>query len=159
MNKEQIKEYTARVAQANRSELVVIIYELLLDSMEEAEECYTSGDKEQGSAKIRKAQAYLQELKGSLDHQYELSSQLYQLYRYVNEQLLATRIKEKPVNLESAKKVIQGLMSSFEEVAKQDQSDPVMKNSQQIYAGLTYGKGALNEVFINENESSRGFKA
>ena len=27
MTKEQIKEYTARVAQANRTELVVIIYE------------------------------------------------------------------------------------------------------------------------------------
>ena len=31
MTKEQIKEYTARVAQANRTELVVIIYELLLE--------------------------------------------------------------------------------------------------------------------------------
>lgn len=40
MTKEQIKEYTARVAQANRTELVVIIYELLLDEIQEGNKQY-----------------------------------------------------------------------------------------------------------------------
>lgn len=159
MNKDQIKEYTARVAQANRTELVVIIYELILDSIQEGEMCYNNGDVEAGAEQIGKAQAYLQELKGSLDRQYELSGQLLRLYRYVNEQLITTKLRQKPVNLDAASNVIRGLMSSFAEVAKQDTSGPVMQNTQQVYAGLTYGKGALDEVLMSQNEASRGFKA
>ncbi|MDE6852591.1 MAG: flagellar protein FliS [Lachnospiraceae bacterium] len=158
MKKDQIKEYTARVAQANRTELVVIIYELILDSIKEGEMCYNKGDLEAGAEHIEKAQAYLQELKGSLDHQYELSGQLFRLYRYVNEQLITTKIRRKPVNLDAACNVIQGLMSSFAEVARQDASGPVMQNTQKVYAGLTYGRGALDEVLMNQDEGSRGFK-
>lgn len=159
MKKDQIKGYTARVAQANRTELVVIIYELILDSIKEGEMCYNKGDLEAGAEHIGKAQAYLQELKGSLDHQYELSGQLFQLYRYVNEQLITTKLRQKPVNLDAACNVIQGLMSSFAEVARQDTSGPVMQNTQQVYAGLTYGRGSLDEVLMSQDETSRGFKA
>ncbi|MCH5267246.1 MAG: flagellar protein FliS [Lachnospiraceae bacterium] len=156
MTGEEKKEYTARVAQANRTELVVIIYELLLDSVHEGERAYESGDRTGGEKHIRKAQAYLQELMGSLDLKYEISLQLRRLYRYVNEQLIASIIRQEPVQLDSVCEVIEGLMESFAEVAKQDTSGPVMDNGQQIYAGLTYGKGTLNEVSLDGNSSGYG---
>ncbi len=159
MNKEEIREYAARVAQANRTELVVIIYELIIDAVKEGEMCYNKGDSEAGAEKIRKAQLYLQELKGSLDFQYEISRQLYRLYRYVNEQLIATNIRQKPVNLDSACQVLEKLMDSFAEIAKQDTSKAVMQNSQQIYAGLTYGPGAQEEVFTDGAQGFRGYQA
>lgn len=159
MNKEQIKEYTARVAQANRTELTVIIYELILDSVKAGEMCYNEGDPEAGAENIRKAQAYLQELKGSLDHQYEISAQLLRLYRYVNEQFIMTILRQTPVHLDSVCEVIRGLMHSFAEIAKQDTSGPVMQNTQQVYAGLTYGRGALDEVLLDGNKGTRGFRA
>ena len=112
MTKEQIKEYTARVAQANRTELVVIIYEIAL--------------------------------------------QLRQLYSYVNEQLISTLVQRRPVHLDAACEVIRGLMESFEQVAKEDHSGPVMEHSQQLYAGLTYGKGTLNEVSLGEGSTYGG---
>lgn len=158
MTKEQIREYTARVAQANRSELVVILYELILDSVEESVRLFEGQQKEQAAAEIKKAQAYLQELLGSLDRQYELSGNLYSLYRYVNEQFITTLLRQKPVNLDSVCRVIHGLMESFQEVAKQDTSGPVMEHAQQIYAGLTYGKGTLNEVSVSNHEVSRGYQ-
>lgn len=151
MTQKEVKEYTARVAQANRTELVVIIYELLLDCVREGKKAYAAGDKEEGETQIRKAQAYLQELKGSLNFEYELSMQLQRLYRYVNEQLIATLVQQKPVHLGSVCEVIQGLMEGFEQIVKQDTSGPVMENTQQIYAGLTYGKGTLNEVSMSGN--------
>ena len=144
MTKEQIKEYTARVAQANRTELVVIIYELLLDEIQEGNKQYQAGNTDAGEKQIRKAQGYLQELLGSLDFRYEIALQLRQLYRYVNEQLIATLV------------VIRGLMESFEQVAKEDHSGPVMEHSQQLYAGLTYGKGTLNEVSLGEGSTYGG---
>ena len=71
-----------------------------------------------GEKQIRKAQGYLQELLGSLDFRYEIALQLRQLYRYVNEQLIATLVQRRPVHLDAACEVIRGLMESFEQVVK-----------------------------------------
>ena len=54
--------------------------------------------------------------------------------------------------------MIKGLKESFEEVAKQDGSGPVMENTQQVYAGLTYGRDSLSEVTMYGNMANRGFR-
>ena len=87
---------------------------------------------------------------------YEIALQLRQLYRYVNEQLIATLVQRRPIHLDAACEVIRGLMESFEQVAKEDHSGPVMEHSQQLYAGLTYGKGTLNEVSLGEGSTYGG---
>lgn len=159
MDREKQKVYTARVAQANRSELVVIMYELILDSVDTAVLYYQEGNKEEAAQEMKRAQGLLQELRGSLDFQYHLALRLRELYRYINEQYVATLVKQTPVHLDTCQKMIRRLLDSFEEVAKQDTSPPVMENSQQVYAGLTYGKDSLNEVLVDGTESSRGYQA
>ena len=59
---------------------------------------------------------------------------------------------------ETVREVMGKLKEAFQEVAKQDYSAPVMKNTQQVYAGLTYGKGSLNEVLLTGNDSNRGYR-
>ena len=44
MDSEKRKAYTTRISQANRSELVVIIYELLLDSLADARQAFGKED-------------------------------------------------------------------------------------------------------------------
>ena len=158
MDKEKQKVYTARISQANRSELVVIIYELMLDSIKLAQEAFQKEDLDLAVTELKRAQGFLNEMRGSLDFQYEISTRLNALYRYVNEQLVKSIVGRKDTNLDSCKKVLEGLMESFEEVAKQDTSAPVMDNTQQVYAGLTYGKGSLNEVALDATGSDRGFR-
>ena len=153
------RAYTARISQANRSELVVIIYELMLDSIQDAQDGFASGDLELADRELKRAQGFLQEMRGSLDFKFEISANLASLYRYVNEQLVQSIVRQKDVELDACKRVLRGLMTSFEEVAKQDESGPVMENVQQVYAGLTYGKNSLNEVAIDANSGSRGFRA
>lgn len=158
MNQEQRKEYTARVAQANRSELVVIIYELFLLAMDEAEKAFQKGELSEGVKEVKRAEGFLQELMGSLDHRYAIAEELMRLYRYVYEQLIFSAIRRKMVNGETVREVMSKLKEAFIEVAKQDYSGPVMENTQQIYAGLTYGKGSLNEVLLTGNEYNRGYR-
>lgn len=159
MNQEQRREYTARVAQANRSELVVIIYELFLLAMDEAQEAFDKGELSEGVKYIKRAEGFLQELMGSLDRRYEIAEELMRLYRYVYEQLIFSVIRQKMVNGETVREVMTKLKEAFIQVAKQDESGPVMENTQQIYAGLTYGKGSLNEVLLKGNDYNRGYKA
>ena len=153
MTQTQKKEYTARVAQANRSELVVIIYELFFIAMDEAEQAFKKGKLEEGVKEIKRAEGFLQELMGSLDKRYEVAQNLMNLYRYVYEQLIFSVIRRKMVHADTVREVM-----AFIEVAKEDDSAPVMENTQQLYAGLTYGKGALNEVLLSDDADNRGYR-
>ena len=47
---------------------------------------------------------------------------------------------------------------SFEKLSEQDDSGPVMSNAQSVYAGLTYGKGTLNESTSSLSDN-RGYMA
>ncbi len=158
MDKESKKIYTTRISQANRSELVVIIYELMLGSLTEAKEALDREDFDTADVELKRAQGFLCELRGSLDFQFPVSYRLVSLYRYVNEQLVKSITRRKDVNLDSCERVLKRLKQSFEEIAKQDVSGPVMENSQQVYAGLTYGKGSLNEVAIDPGNIGRGYQ-
>lgn len=155
MDQDKTKAYISKITQANRSELVVVIFELMLDSISIARNAFAEEDLELAEKELKRAQGFLQEMRGSLDFQYEISANLASLYRYVNEQFVKSIVRRRDVNLESCERVLKGLMESFQEVAKQDDSEPVMKNTQQVYAGLTYGKGTLNEIAIDVND--RGY--
>lgn len=159
MNNEELRNYTARISQANRSELVVILFDLFRYSVDMAEEAFKRNDKEEADKYMKKAQGCVVELKGSLNFQYEIAYKLESLYRYVHEQIILSIVRQEPVNFPSIREVMDGLAEAFEKVAESDNSETVMCNSQQVYAGLTYGKDSLNEVFMNPNEASRGFKA
>ncbi len=157
MNQDQKKEYTARIAQANRSELVVIIYELFLVAMDDAEKSFGSGELSEGVKYIKRAEGFLQELMGSLDSRYAIAEELMRLYRYVYEQLIFSAIRQEMVNGDTVREVIGKLKEAFIQVAKEDKSGPIMADTGKIYAGLTYGKNSLNEVLLNGNESGGGY--
>lgn len=159
MTQEQKREYQTRVMEANRGELVVIIYELFLLSLDDARTAFKKGASEEGVQYVKKAEGFLQELMGSLDKRYEIAEPLMRLYRYVYEQLIFSVLRKKIVNDETVCFVMGKLKDAFSGVAKKDNSEPLMEHTQKIYAGLTYGKNSLNEVLLSGDEMSRGFQA
>lgn len=159
MNKEALQIYTARITQASKSELIVIMYDIILDDIKEANAAYEEGNIELFEQTLKHAQKFLNELMGSLNYKYVMALDLVQLYIYVNKRLITAIVKKSPETLESAKEVMERLKIGFEGISKEDQSGPVMKNTQQLYAGLTYGKGTLNETFLDPTEANRGYKA
>lgn len=157
MQKEAIQAFTARITQASKSELIVILYEMILTEIKEAEEAFEREDLEAFDKDLKQAQKYLGELMAALDYRYKLAYNLSSLYQYVNKRIITAMIQRKPDFLESAVSVLQKLLTGFEGVSKEDTSGPMMRNTQQLYAGLTYGKGTLNETYIDPNDRSRGF--
>ena len=159
MTKELIQAYTARITQASKTELVVITYEILLSDIKEAQTAFEDGDISQYSKVLKHASIVINELMRSLDYQHEVSYNLMSLYIYVSKCVIDANHQKSTEFLEHAVIVIQKLMEGFKEISSQDMSGPVMQNTQQLYAGLTYGKGTLNEVYIDPKEHNRGFKA
>ncbi|HPU63797.1 MAG TPA: flagellar protein FliS [Mobilitalea sp.] len=159
MNKEAIRAFTARITQASRSELVVILYEITLAKIEEAVKAFNENNPDEYERELKGAHKCVNELMACLDYRYKISYDLMSLYIYVSKQIITALMKHDPKTLQYAKTVLQKLQAGFEEVSKTDNSGPMMKNTQQLYAGLTYGKGTLNETYINPNNKSRGFIA
>ncbi len=159
MKKEAIQVYATRVTQASKSELIVILYEMILTQIAEAKEAYTNGDGALYDKELKRAQKYVNELITALDYKYAISLDLIRLYLYINKRIITAIIKKNPVSLDSAESVLHKLLIGFEGVSKMDNSGPMMRNTQQLYAGLTYGKGILNETYIDPSNRNRGFIA
>jgi flagellar protein FliS len=159
MNKEMIQAFTARVTQASRSELIVILYEMILSEITEAKKAHEMGELTTFDRGLKKSQKYINELIVALDYNYAVSYDLLSLYLYVNKRVVTAIIQKKPDSLESAVSVLNKLLIGFEGVSKADSSGPMMRNTHQLYAGLTYGRGKLNEIDIDPNNRSRGFIA
>lgn len=159
MRKEAIQGFTARITQASKSEMTVILYEMLLVELKEAREAYEISDLILFDKELKQAQRYVNELMATLDYRYAVAYELLSLYLYVNREIITAIMKRNPETLKSVEVVLNILLVGFEGVSKEDNSGPIMRNTQQLYAGLTYGKGKLNETSIDPNSNSRGFIA
>lgn len=159
MKKEAIRDFTVRVTQASPSELTVILYEMILTEIKEAREAHEKGDLAAFDKELKLAQKYVTELQASLNFQHIISFDLMSLYLFVNKQIITAIIRREPSTLDSAESIMKKLLVGFEGVSREDKRGPVMRNTQQLYAGLTYGKGHLNETYIDPSNKSRGFIA
>ncbi|MDF2483984.1 MAG: hypothetical protein K0R46_152 [Herbinix sp.] len=159
MNKEAIKAFSLRVTQASQSELTVILYEMILTEIKEAREAFAKCDIAGFDKELKLAQKYITELQAALNYSYAISYDLLSLYLYVNKRIIQAIIRRIPDSLDSAESVLNKLLVGFEGVSKSDKSGPVMRNTQQLYAGLTYGRGYLNETYVDPSNKSRGFIA
>lgn len=156
MTEDKKKSFTLRISQANKSEMIVILYEMLSEYVEDAKSAIDCGDRINIRENIRSARKCLEELIGSINFEYEPAGALMRLYMYVNRELLkAERCKDREC-LDHVMKVIVPLTNAYKEVAAGDDSGPVMENTQTVVAGLTYGPGSISED-MTDSGGSRGF--
>ena len=160
MKAESVKIFTRRITSANKSEIIVIIYDIIEENLALAKKALAEGDRETYRNEIKQAISFVKELLVSLDMNYEVSKYLASLYIYVSRCLNFALVSGKKEEIEAARQVLRKLGDSFREVAKTDKSEPVMGKTQQVYAGITYGKGlSLDETLINPDSENRGFRA
>lgn len=157
MTKELKQEYTLRITQANKTQMIVILYEMTLTYLKEAGEAYDKGESSAFKDSIRKAKGCIKELTTSLHLEYEPAGNLLQLYVFANKELTRASVQNSKKELDHVKKMMEKLHEAYEKIAETDTSGPVMANTQAVYAGLTYGKNSLVENLANQG-SERGFR-
>lgn len=155
MKNEQKQEFTRRLSQCNKGGMIVIMYDIFFAYTDEAKEAIESGNREGFKIAIRNASRTIDELINSLDFHYEISKQLYPIYLFCKNHLSKSLYEYKTDKITEAQGLMTSLYESFVQVADQDKSEPLMSNTQQVYAGMTYGKNQLNENYTNDNH--RGF--
>ena len=157
MTTELKQEYTLRITQANKTQLITILYEMVLLYVDEAEDALDADNKMEFKSAVRKIRGCIDELTASLNFDYELAQNFSQLYLYVNRELVKASSHYDKENLEHIRFVIGKLHEAYEQIENQDTSGPVMGNTQTVYAGLTYGRNTLTEN-LADPAANRGFR-
>lgn len=158
MNKDKISAFTLRIASSNGSGLITILYDIYEEYESDAICSFEAGKVDEAVAALRKCSEVVSHLQKDLNFEYKVSGNLYALYDYVQRNVAKSIYKANTDGLLEAKKVMDELGEAFEQIAKEDKSAPIMKNTQAVIAGATYGRNSLNESIMG-NQASRGFWA
>ena len=149
------QEFARRLTQCNNGEMIVIMYDIVFAYMNEAKEAHGRNSYEEYKLAVKRSQGAIDTLIGALDLKYDIAKDLHRLYVYTKNCLAKAIYQNRLDGLEEAERILKRLYTSFCEVAKADTSGPLMRNTQQVYAGMTYGRTNLNENFIEDHH--RGF--
>ena len=156
MTKERKQEFTLRISQANKTEMIVILYDMLEVYLNEAKEAYLEEQGADFSQAIIKARGCIRELIASLNYEIELARILLKLYLYCSKELATAQVRNEVTHLDNVMTVINKLQDTYRSASKMDNSAPVMSNTQAVYAGLTYGKNTIHEN-IAIQDGNRGY--
>ena len=145
MTLEKKQEFTLKISEANKTQMITIIYERVMYYLDEAIDNIGIGKKEDAVKSLMRAQNCIDELIHSLNMDYELAQSLYQIYIFSKKELIVASATYSIHRIWRVLKNFRNLHDAYAELEKEDTSDKLMGNTQKVYAGLTYGKYSLNE--------------
>lgn len=156
MTSQEINDYGVKISQANKTELIVIMYEMAIKYIDDGLESLSNNNVEEYRLNLKRSKAVINELTSVLDMSHVISFELRSLYVFMNNVLVRADIRVETDELKRVREMLVKLSKAFKKVSTEDKSGPVMENSQQLYAGLTYSKTSLNVDMYND--VNRGFK-
>ena len=150
------QDFMLRITGANRTGLVVILYDMFLEYMSELKAAMP------GSADFKKAidhgRNVLLELMDSINMKTEIGKNTYSLYRFADRRLIMASIRQNTDRVDEAVSIMQKLRDAYAKSVENDDSPVLMQNAEVAYAGMTYGPGELNTDYSGAVEN-RGFLA
>lgn len=158
MTKSEINAYTLRISQASKSELIVIMYDMAVKYIDDAKAAIDSGNTEEFRINIKRAKSVINELASVLDLRFPVSVNLLSLYTYMNNVMVKADITLRTDDVLRVRAMLEKLHAAFTKVSEQDNSEPLMRNVQQVYSGLTYSKNSLNESYASATDLKRGYR-
>ena len=157
MTREDKTYFTRRISQGNKSDIIVVVYDIYLAYEDDAKLALRKNDTEGFGTAVQHMKDCVAHLVDALDFTYDIANKLYPLYDYVQRCLAKSLYQKKAAPLDEAAAVMLELREAFIEVAKADESSQQMQNAETVVAGYTYGRDSLNEVSIGG--VNRGFYA
>ena len=152
MTKECKQQFTLRITQANATQLVVILYEMTLQYLADAEQ---AAEDAQFLEAVRRTRGCINELLNSLHRDTVRRQSFPGCICIVSADWRCAKQKPTERRCRTSRKVIAPLCDAYRQIQDQNSSGPVMNNSQTVYAGLTYGRNQLTENMADQG-TNRG---
>lgn len=124
MKKEQIVDFTRRISQCNRGELVVIMYDIFFAYAEDARAAYAAEEWDAYKEALRRGERAIDELLSALDFTYDLAKNLCSIYVFCRDALAKSMYKRDITDMEDAERLMRKLYDGFVHAAKEDTSAP-----------------------------------
>lgn len=156
MTKEQIQEFTLRTSQANHSGLILVLFDIVHVYMEDALKAYNQDNINAYLKNIELAKKAHNELMDCINSSDALGRRVLAILRFIYKKMVESSVKRIPQELDRCDEMMDNLRVCFVRLHELDDDGPIMRNTHQVYAGLTYGKGVLNES-VQGAYSNRGF--
>lgn len=156
MTKEMKQIFTRRITQANRTQLVVILYDMILTYLKDATAAQEIGCGQEFKKDMQCARNCISELRGSLNFNYDLARNLFAIYAFADRELAHDMQGISAEQLAQLTGMFQKLRDAYYTISKEDQSQPLMENAQDVYAGFTYNKTDVNES-LSKYGAARGY--
>lgn len=158
MTKEQIQEFTRRISQENHSGLILVLCDMEHVYLNDALAAYEQGEQDVYQKNAELAKQCMHELITCFSPEDRLGRQVISILRFLYGKLVRSVVQKKPDELDRCAGMVDNLRVGFEHLHAIDNEASVMQNTHQVYAGLTYGKGTLQESIQGVNYESRGYQ-
>lgn len=113
MKKEQIVDFTRRISQANRSGLVVVMYDIFFTYLNDARAAYDAADWDAYKEALRRAQRAIDELISALNFSYDMAKNLYSIYVFCRDSIAKSLYKRDLADAEDACRLMKKLYDGF----------------------------------------------
>lgn len=156
MTNESIKTYSYRISQASPTELIVVMYDMAVEYLTDAKGIINTDDTVYKHY-VKCAKRIVDSLSVSLDMQYDISKELLRLYIIMSRYLIKASSTKEEKLIDTVVNMLKKLRKSFYEISLTDTSGPMMKNAQQVYAGLTYSNAGSSNEYSKDSVNNRGY--
>lgn len=156
MTNEQKQAFTLRIAEAGEAGLTVVLYDIILEYLVEAQKSFEEGDRNLFRRNIHSAQDAIRVQQRAIQSGYTISDTLFLLYNFFHAHLAKAIVYNSIDYIAEIRTMLQKLRDAYIKVEESDPELPIMENTQKVYAGLTYGKYSLNEN-IDTAGNDRGY--
>lgn len=158
MTQEQKQAFTRRISQENHSGLILVLCDIFHVYGEDALAAYEAEDAALYQQNIEQARRTIQELMDCFSRAEQTGRDVVAILRFVYGKLVRSQIRKAPDDLDRCVQMVDALRVGLVHLHEIDTEDAVMQNVHQVYAGLTYGKGTLNESIQGVNYENRGYQ-
>lgn len=154
------REYLAnRIANANDAQLVALLHEGFIATAKLGMEHIDNKNIEALNSSTKKNRDILAELLSTVEGDSEIANNLRSLYVYLNKTITEAEMKRDKGKLEEAIKVVRPLYEAWQELGEKEdieidnvEASKTSSKMPSIVAGMTYGKGQLNDYVINDGD-------
>ena len=158
MTKDDMIAFNRRITESNPTQLICVLFDMYFAYEKDAITALEESRQEEYIYAARQCGQVVEHLRSVLNFDYEISRELFSLYTFVEERIAGAMYSRKKQYFAEAAKVMHSLQEAFEKVAQEDGRQPLMKNTQQVTVGLTYGRNQLNES-VARDIGTRGYWA
>ena len=158
MTQEQKQEFTRRISQENHSGLILVLCDIFHTYGMDAMAAYEAENMTEYLQTIGQARRTMQELIDCFSREDALGKDVITIFRFIYGKLVRSEIRRQPDELDRCIRIVDQLRVGFVHLHEIDTEGAVMRNVHQVYAGLTYGKGTLNESIQGVDYGTRGYQ-